>query len=224
MKILKKLLFYIGIVAGIVILYFAIAVIESYLTEWTLRDKTYDVSYPVSVTEGTISEIEKQVKDIVINEYKYENAYLGEILISTDTDDGFNNLMEGTIVFTYCHKLEDSIIYKYDRFVRIRACVELKSKTITLIEIYGNSQLGGLEKIEAYPEIAEIRKDFYQYCDNKERITKPYTVEKSYVHIYHYGIANTAFTVQLSNGTQIEINNCLSDIKNNKLLSENNTR
>lgn len=203
----KKLSKIIGVLIAFFILCLCIAVTWSYFTEWTLRSKTYNIKYPIQVNNSSISEIEKQVKSFVLD--KYENAYLGEITIATDSDEGFDTFSDGTIIFTYCHKLEDSFIYQYDRFVHCEVCVDLKSKQIEQFHIYGNQQLGGLIEIESYPEIDEIRKDLYLYCDSQEMITRPYTVEKSYLRIYHYGIASTSFTIRLSNGSEIELKNIL---------------
>jgi len=206
MKILKKLLFYISIIMGIIVLYFSIALLESSITEWTLRPKTYDVSYPVSITDGTISEIEKQAKKIVIEEYEYENAYLGAILISTDTDDGFNNLTDDMIKFTYCHNLGKGILYRHDRFALLNVYVDLRTKQITQIEIYGNDQLGALRKIESYPEMAEIRENLYKYCDNEDLIIKPYTIKNTYISILYYGITFTSFyDIQMQNGSIVKV-------------------
>ncbi len=206
MKVIKKLLFYIGIFAGIIIIYFSIALLESSITEWNMRSKTYEVSYPVSITDGTISEIEKQVKKIVVEEYEYENAYLGGILISTDTDDGFNNLTDGIIKFTYCHNLGKGILYRHDRFARLDVYVDLRTKQITQIEIYGNDQLGAMRKIESYPEMAEIRENLYKYCDNEDLIIKPYTIKNTYIRILYFGISDTSFyDIQMQNDSIVKV-------------------
>lgn len=201
----RKLLTSISVLMGFVILYLGIAVTEDYLTEWTLKSKTYNVAVPISITEGSISEIEKQARRVVLD--KYENAYLGEIVISVNTDEGFNSFSDGTVVLTYCHKLKDSFIYRYDRFVHCEVSVDLKTKRIQKICVYGNNQLGGLKEIESYPEINEIREKLYQYCDNQEMIAKPYVVVRGYLHMYHYGIARSSFTIRLSDGSAIELKN-----------------
>ncbi len=207
MNRIRNLLSFIGILIAIFIFYVCIVLAENYLTEWSLRSRVYDVGYPVLVTEGSISEIEKQVKALVSE--KYGNIYLGEITIETDTNEGFNSFSDGTVVITYCKKLDKGFVYRHERFMYCEACVDLKTKQICQIRTYGNHQLGGIKEMGSYSEIHEIRERLHRYCVNKELITQPYIVDRCYLRINYYGLNSTHFTLQLSDGSTIELKNVI---------------
>lgn len=200
-------------IIGFVVIVFLISWIHIERTEWVLREKIYDLNIPLKITEETIAEIEEQVEKVVLKEYS--NAYLGEIKFKSNSKEDIGSLLEGEFEFIYCKNLGNGNgFYNYDRFVLCEIRVNLKQKLITHMRIYGNNQLGGLEKIEQYPEIKEIRDIIYKYCKNIEKIEKEYAITSCFINILNNNTIMTNFTIVSKNGNSKKIQGIIRQYEN----------
>ena len=150
-------------------------------TEWTLRSKVYDVSIPITVSSGTIAEIEEQARIEALKEYS--NAYLGKIDLSASSISDFR-FSDGEIEFTYCENLgSKNGYYSYDRYALCVITVDLSTRQINKIDIYGNNQLGGLAEVNSYSEFQEIEVSLHE-SEHLMRIQEDYEITWYSVSIY----------------------------------------
>jgi len=189
---MKKVLI---VIIGIIVLVFLVSFLHIDQTEWSLKEKEYNLGIPLKITNGTIVEIEKQVRRVIPD--AYSSSYLGEIKFVSKSKEGFETFIDGELEFIYCDNLGNlNGFYKYDRYALCEINVNLKQKVITKMKIYGNNQIGGLKEIEQYPDINELRKSIYAYCENCN--WSQYTITRCFINILNADIVMSSFTVELS--------------------------
>ncbi len=195
---MKRLLIIIISIIAIISLLFLIHLER---TEWVLREKVYDLDIPLSVNNGTIDSIEKQVKKVIPD--KYANSHLCEIKFIGDSNESFETFTDGEIVFVYYENLGNANgFYNCERFALCEIHIDLQQELITRMRVYGNSQICDLEELETYPEINEIRNVIYGYCENSKEFESGYTIVGGFVNILNDDTIMSSFTIELAAGTQ----------------------
>lgn len=167
--------------------------------EWNLKHKTYEISYEIGDADKSLTDIENYTQNIA--QVYLPDSYLGSIILCASSGKSFDSLVGGTLEFVYCKNIGDLYgIYKYDRFVRCSVFVNLDKNAITNVEIYGNDQMGGLQKLTKFPEFEEIKLAFDDYY--KDMFDEGYEIISGYAHILANDNIISYFSVSHSNGNQ----------------------
>ena len=213
---MKKILL---VIIGVMFILFGISLLHLEKTEWVLKEKIYNLNIPVNIIDGTIAEIEEQAKKVLPS--KYSTAYLSEIKFTTKSKDGFEKFSDGILEFIYCDNLGTlSGFYKYDRYALCKISIDLQQHLITEVKVYGNNQIGGLNKLEIYPDIKEIQETIYTYCKKNTSLTEDYTIMGCFIDIIRADIIMSSFTVKLSNETQRQIHGKIVKINGTYMFLE----
>ena len=180
---MKRMIYSLCCAIGIICVLFVIHLVSLDKTEWTLREKKYNLSIPIVVREGTIDEIEKQATD-AISKFG-SDICLSSIRWETETHNGFEKLTDGHFVFEYYQNIGNANeYYSYDRYVQYEVNVDLGRKEITEVRKYGNFQLSG-KKLEKIPDLAQVRRSINTHWEDKG-VAEPYKIQKCRLSIDAY--------------------------------------
>ncbi len=183
------------------VLYFSLAIIHSYFTEWTMPTKTHMVTHSIT-NNTTLAEIEKQTRKVA---QKYlPNCYLGTIIFSATSEESFETLSNGNLELIYFKNIGDLYgFYTFERFAYCSIYVDLNQGCINKIKTYGNDQIGGTEKLNTFPEIVTIKNAFSDYYNHL--FNKPFTINKGYIQVIQEDNITATFSLLLSDGTKKDI-------------------
>ena len=196
---MKRITFSFIICIAVICVMFISCLVYLDKTEWTLREKAYNLNVPIVVKDGTIDEIEKQVK-VELRKFGYDMC-LSAITWETRTHNGFEKLAEGKLMFEYYQNIGNANgYYSYDRYIQYKVNVDLELKEITEVKTYGNFQLGGSE-LNVFPEFAQIRQSVRAFWKDKG-IAEPYEIQRCILSVDPFDEAMLICRIKDNRGTE----------------------